>query len=563
MFKRKARPSREIYPDEIFVDSVNPSNLDLSQMEGRIERPLSSKSFLGVGLFFVLVALVFLSKMWVLQVVEGSQYRIYSENNRFQYIPILSERGFIYSKDGKELAWNEISEEEGIHRVYSDIKGISHVVGYSKPPMKDSSGVFYREDYEGIAGVEKIFNEDLNGENGLKFVEHDAQGKIYSENLIQAPKLGENIILTIDADLQEALFNFLQETAEASEFKGGAGLVMDIDTGELLAATTFPEYDSSVLSAGDDSELIDTFINDERRPFLNRFSQGVFSPGSVVKPFMAIAALEEQIINSSDRVDSPSSISIPNPYNPSQPTVFRDWKRHGSVNLYEAIAFSSNIYFYKIGGGYQNIEGLGISRIENYMNLFGFGDYTGSDFTESSGNVPTPTWKQKNFSDGIWRIGDTYHTSIGQFGFQTTPLQIVRAVASLANGGYLLKPKLISESKVVKSKLNFKDENFDDVKEGMRLSVTKGTASGFNLSFVEVAAKTGTAQIGVDNESMNSWVMGFFPYDNPKYAFAVVLDDGPSGTTRGGVYVMWELFEWISKNRPEYLENNKDLEELN
>lgn len=563
MFKRRVKPSREIYPDEIFVDSVNPSNLDLSQMEGRAEHPLSLNVFWGLGSVFVLIALVFLSKLWVLQVVEGSQYRAFSENNRFQYIPILSERGFIYSKDGKELAWNEINKESGIYRAYSDIKGMAHVVGYSKPPMKDSSGVFYREVYEGVAGVEKFFNEELNGENGLKFVEHDAQGKVYSESLIQAPKLGENINLTIDADLQDALYNFLQETSEASSFKGGAGLMMDIETGDLLAAVTFPEYDSSVLSAGDDSELIDSFINDERRPFLNRFSQGVFSPGSIVKPFMAVAALEEGIINPSDRVDSPLSISIPNPYNPAQPTVFRDWRNHGSVDLYEAIAFSSNVYFYKIGGGYKSIEGLGISRIEEYMKLFGFGDYVGSDFTESKGNVPTPTWKQENFSDGVWRVGDTYHTAIGQFGFQTTPLQIVRAVASLANGGYLLTPKLTSESEVIKEKLDFKDENFTDVREGMRLAVTKGTASGLNLPFIKVAAKTGTAQTGVNNESMNSWVMGFFPYDNPKYAFAVVLDDGPSGTVIGGVYVMWELLDWISKNRPEYLESNDSLGELN
>ncbi len=563
MFKKRVRFSREINPDEIFVDSVNPSNLDLSQMEGRMEKPLSSNVFWGMGLFFVLVAVVFLSKIWVLQVVEGSQYRVYSENNRFQYVPILSERGFIYSRDGKELAWNEVNEEKGIHRVYSNVKGIAHVVGYSKPPMKDSSGVFYREEYEGITGAEKIFDKDLNGENGLKFVEHDAQGKIYSENLIQAPKLGENIDLTIDAELQEALFNFLQETAEVSKFKGGAGVIMDIDTGDLLTAVTFPEYDSSVMSAGNDSDLIDTYINDERRPFLNRFSQGVFSPGSVVKPFMAVAALEEGIINPSDRVDSPFSISIPNPYNPSRPTVFRDWKTHGNVDLYEAIAFSSNIYFYKIGGGYQGIEGLGISRIEEYMSLFGFGDFAGSDFSESQGNVPTSTWKQKNFEDGVWRVGDTYHTSIGQFGFQTTPLQIVRAVASLANGGYLLKPKLTSESEVVKEKLPLKDQSLADVKEGMRLAVTRGTASGLNLSFVDVAAKTGTAQTGVNNQSMNSWIMGFFPYDNPKYAFTVVLDEGPSGTTRGGVYVMWELLEWISRNRPEYLENDTVTEEIN
>ncbi len=540
------------------MDSVNPSNLNMSQLEGRMEHPISSRAFYGLSVFFLLVALVFLSKMWILQVVDGSQYGILSENNRFQYIPILAERGFIYSRDGKELAWNEINEEKGLHRVYAEMKGTAHVVGYSKPPMKDSSGIYYREDHEGIDGAEKQFNDILNGKNGLKFVERDAQGRIYSENLIQAPKFGENVKLTIDSDLQGALYLFMEETAEASGFKGGAGLIMDVETGELLAAVSFPEFDSSVLSAGDDADAIREFVNDEGRPFLNRFATGVFSPGSVVKPFMAAAALEEKLINPSDRLDSPAMISIPNPYNPTRPTIFRDWQTHGSVNLHEAIAVSSNIYFYKIGGGYRDLEGLGIARIEKYMELFGFGASTGSGFPESEGNIPTPLWKQGAFEDGIWRVGDTYHTSIGQFGFQTTPLQMVRATASLVNGGFLLRPKVLMDEQIQKEKIDIDEESLTEIQKGMRLAVTGGTAAGLSTPSVNVAAKTGTAQTGVDNKSMNSWIIGFFPYEEPRYAFTIVMDEGPSGTLRGGVYVMRQVLDWMAKNTPQYLGPKED-----
>ncbi len=560
MFREKARRFREIDPDEVFMDSVNLSGLDVNQMEGRMEKPISSKAFLGLGIFFLLVTLVFLSKMWSLQIVDGSQYRAFSENNRFQYVPIPAERGFIYSSDGKELAWNEIGEDKTLQRVYTEVKGSAHVVGYSKPPMKDSSGIYYRDSHEGVDGAEKYFNEILKGTNGLNFIERDAQGNIRSKNFIQGPIFGSNIELTINAEIQEALYNFIEETAEASGFRGGAGLLMDIETGELLSAVSFPEFDPTVLSSGGDGQAIQTFIEDERKPFLNRFAGGVFSPGSVVKPFVAVAALEEGLIRPSDRLESPAFISIPNPYDPARPSIFRDWRVHGSVDLHEAIAVSSNVYFYKVGGGYRDLEGLGITRIERYMRMFGFGSTTGGVFDEKTGNIPNPFWKQDNFSDGIWRVGDTYNTAIGQFGFQTTPIQLVRAVASLANGGYLVQPRIISGDPSIREKIEVQDENLSEVRDGMRLAVTNGTAAGLNMSTLSVAAKTGTAQTGVNNESMNSWITGFFPYEEPRYAFVVVMDGAPSGTLRGGVYVMRQLLDWMVANTPWYLNDEYEMD---
>ncbi|MFP4539366.1 MAG: penicillin-binding transpeptidase domain-containing protein [Candidatus Paceibacterota bacterium] len=545
----------EIYPDEIFLDSANPSGLDMERLEGRLDKSISKRSILGAGALFVIVALIFLSKLWVIQIVEGSNYKELSEDNRFQYTPVLAERGFIYSRDGSELVWNEANEEKKLERVYTDIKGMAHIVGYSKPPMKDSSGEYYRDHYTGITGIEKYLDETLNGENGLKLMEHDVQGNIYSENFFRRPQAGENVKISIDLELQETFYSFLKEVADESEFRGGTGLIMDVETGELVSAVSFPEYDPSLLASGSSSDAIEELVADERSPFLNRFAGGLFSPGSVIKPFVAVAALEEELLSPEKRLESPATLVVPNPYDPSRFTVFRDWRTHGEVDMYEAIAHSSNIYFYKIGGGYEEQEGLGIPKIDEYVRKFGFGEETGSIFSERAGVIPNPEWKQRNFEDGLWRIGDTYNTSIGQFGFQVTPLQLLRATASLANGGYLLEPKVVLDKEEAnREEVGVSEDNIDVVKEGMRKAVTEGTAGGLNLPFVEVAAKTGTAQSGSENQYMNSWITGFFPYEEPKYAFVVVMDKGPSGTLRGSVLVMNDLFHWMNEHRPEYLE---------
>ncbi|MGM0628877.1 MAG: peptidoglycan D,D-transpeptidase FtsI family protein [Patescibacteria group bacterium] len=558
MWKRGLKKNREIYPDEIFVDSANPCGLDLNQMEGKIEKPISSRAFWGVGFAFICIATIFISKAWALQVVEGSQYTAISEENRFRYVPILSERGFLYSNDEEELAWNEVNEEDDLRRKYTEKEGFSHLLGYSKPPKKDSSGNYYRERYVGVDGVEEIFDKKLTGENGLVFIEHDAQGAVLSENYLKNPRSGDNIELSVDSEMQEAMYSFLKEVAEDNDFKGGAGLIMDIETGELIVATSFPEYDSSILSEGQDEDAIQGFVEDERSPFMNRFADTAFTPGSVVKPFVAAGALEEGVVEVEERLDSPLTISIPNPWDPSRPTVFRDWRSHGSVNFHEALAVSSNVYFYKVGGGYKDMEGLGISRIEEYMNIFGLGEKTGSNLSEASGNIPTPIWKHENFEDGVWRVGDTYNTSIGQFGFRLTPLQLVRGIASIANGGYLLHPVIVSEEEAVKEKISVSSDTLSEVREGMRMAVTEGTATGLSVPFLEVAAKTGTAQIGAGNKYMNSWIVGFFPYEEPKYAFTVVLDEGPAGTLMGGVYVMNKMLYWMRDNAPEYIGGDED-----
>jgi len=224
----------------------------------------------------------------------------------------------------------------------------------------------------------------------------------------------------------------------------------------------------------------------------------------------------------------------------------------------KAIAVSSDVYFYEIGGGFGSQPGLGIDRIKKYLEMFGLTKQTGLDpEKEATGVIPDPAWKAKNFNGEIWRIGDTYNTAIGQYGVQVTPIQMVVGVAALANGGKLVTPSILfTSTSTVASGVQIKGDpqNLQVVREGMRQGVAEGgTAAGLNTSAVDVAGKTGTAELGTRKQFVNSWVMGFFPYEKPKYAFVVVMEKGPVHNLLGGTYVMRQLLDWMAINTPEYL----------
>jgi penicillin-binding protein 2 len=297
-------------------------------------------------------------------------------------------------------------------------------------------------------------------------------------------------------------------------------------------------------------------LKDKNNPFLNRAIDGLYTPGSIVKPFMAIAALSENIIDPSTKILSTGSISVPNPYDPEHPSVFKDWRAQGWVDMRHAIAVSSDVYFYEVGGGFENQKGLGINLIDKYMSEFGFGKYLPDGFFKSySGTIPTPKWKKENFNGEDWRIGDTYHTSIGQYGFQVSPIQEVRALSAIANGGKLLDPSiLLGGNPDNYTNLNLNPDYLNVVKEGMNLGTQAGgVAQGLGVDYVKLAAKTGTAELGSKKQFVNSWVTGFFPYDKPKYAFAIIMEKGPVTNTTGGVYVMRQVLDWMYVNKPEYL----------
>ena len=555
MFRRGGRKlTKEIEADEILIDSSNLPSYDTDQFEGRIEQPLSRQAILTtLGVVF-LIMFLYIVRGFDLQFINGAAYAKQAAENQLTEKIIFAERGVLEDRVGRPLAFNTVasSTDDFATRTYSVFRGLAHIVGYVKSPQKDSSGFYFRTSFIGIDGLEKTLNAALEGQNGITLTETDAKGKVVSESARTPPTQGAKIRLSIDAEVTQGLYDAIEARAKASNFQAGSGVIMDVETGEIIALTSYPEYSTQALSSGD-KEALRGALADTRQPFLNRAVNGLYSPGSIVKPFLGVAVLTEGVIDEETKILSTGSISLPNPYDPTKPSIFKDWRANGWVDLRHAIAVSSDVYFYEVGGGFQNQPGLGIDRIDSYFRLFGFGSVTGLlGFDEPTGTIPTPEWKLETFDNDPWRIGDTYHTAIGQYGLQITPLQGARAMAALANGGSLLTPTLIASSTPYARALNLPKHNFDVVKEGMRLGVTEGIATAVNFYGFEVAAKTGTAQVGVRNQFINSWMTGFFPYEHPRYAFVIVLERGPASTLVGASAAAGDFLRFLQAKAPEY-----------
>lgn len=529
-FSKKKKKIVELYPDEILLDTYNLPAFDKQQFEGRLERPIAKQTLKVLFSVIVLIAIGFFARLVFLQVVRHEYYAKRSEQNSLDNHPIIADRGVVYDRNGVELAWNVADPETGrTMRTYIDKPGFANILGYVSYPAKDSKGKFWQEEIIGRDGVEKEFNDTLSGINGTNLVEVDVSGTVISESMVESPIQGDNLTLSLDARVQEALAKGIADLAATGGFTGGAGAVMDIMTGELIAFTTFPEYSQHTLAVGKDTKVIQGYLTSPAKPFLNRMVAGLYTPGSIVKPFLALAALHEGVIAPNKVIYTTGSLKIPNPYNPALFTVFKDNANHGAVDMREALAVSSNVYFYEIGGGFADQKGLGITNIEKYARAFGIGAKTGIVFgDEVEGTVPGVTWKAKYFPGDQWRTGDTYNTSIGQYGFQVTPLQMLRAVSAIASKGVFVTPTITTPKRLPEQKqvLPFTESEYRVVWEGMRQAVTGGTAWLLQNDTIHVAAKTGTAQIK-GNTRVNSWLIGFFPYESPRYAFVTLMENGP------------------------------------
>lgn len=553
--------------DEILLDASNLPSFDTRKAEGRREVPITKRTISMVGVVFILVASAFSWRLFELQIVNGADYRERSESNKLAEAIIIAERGVIYDRNGELLAWNEIDRSGEYSfpvRAYTDRLGLGQLTGYVSYPKKDKYGFYFRTEYLGRSGIEGAFNDRLAGVNGEQLVERNAHGEVISGNVIEPTTPGEEITLSIDAELSEAMYRIIATSTAQSGSRSGAAAIMDVETGELLAITSFPSFDPEVMADGDDLELIESYNQDERFPFLNKVIGGAYTPGSIVKPFLAYAALNEDVISPSKIIVSTGEIVIPNPYTPSQPSRFADWRAHGKMNIKEAIAYSSNVYMYYISGGYGDQKGLGITKMDEYYRLFGFGTTTGINFdNEQPGVVPSPEWKRETFDDD-WRLGDTYHTSIGQYGWQVTPLQMLVAYGAIANGGKLFVPHVNKGVVGEYQDLELDPWALDIVREGMYMTTwyAGGTARSLEKSYVNVAAKSGTAELDFAKARLNTWAAGYWPYEDPKYSFIVLMEHAPYSNSLGGTRVAGDIVDWIHDNRPEYLgieaENESD-----
>ncbi len=582
-------------PHEVFLDRLAQQQEDeLPESEKKVERPLPEKKlwFLLFGVLLVFGSLV--GRSFWLQIVEGREYSAKSLSNQFIVRSIRSERGVIYDRfmnqlvrnqkvyrlmiepekafqgsadksqllrrlsdftglsldelndrleqDKKEIVlqeeldydqvilWETKSEDwPGVYldqqllRHYVDEGGLSHVLGYVS-----------KADRVGASGLEKYYNDSLSDRAGSYQFERDARGRILSEEIIQDPEPGDSLVLNLDWDLQIMMEEALRAKMEEVGSREANAVALDPRDGSVRAIISIPGYDNNIFSRSLTSQEIDEIISGPDFSLFNQAISGIgYSTGSVIKPLIATAALEEGVIDPDKKIYAPREICLPHLYT-GESQCFRDWRFHGMTDMRRSLAESVNTYFYMIGGGYEDQRGLGASKIKEWLESFGWDDQTGIDLpNEGRGRLPN--------IDHNWRLGSTYHFSIGQGDFSVTPLQVASAYAALANGGILYQPQLVHQ--IIRQNGNEREtvETFEPrivnpsvasydsirvVREGMRQAVTSPQSPTHSLNNLPVTAaiKTGTAQTGRD-QVYHNWIALFAPYEEPEVVMVFMIRD--------------------------------------
>ncbi|MBO3279494.1 MAG: penicillin-binding protein [Clostridiales bacterium] len=404
----------------------------------------------------------------------------------------------------------------------------------------------------GKDGMEQAFESYLHGVPGKRAIETNDQGKVVSADdnwkidertgEPQAPQPGYNVISTLDIKLQEAVERALADgvgALKSEDTQGAAAVVIDVNDGGVLASASYPTYDLSTFL-----QNYTELANDPLNPLFNRATQGIYPPGSTFKMVTAIAGLQEGVITPTDEILDTGRYTYYKDYQP-QCWYYRQYGRtHGKENVSEAIRDSCNIFFYDVG------RRLGISLLDEYAQKFGLGEYTGIEVYESKGHVAGPGYTESLGQK--WYDGNTLPAAIGQENNQFTPIQLANYVATLANGGTHYSAHLLKEVKSsdfsqvvyqyepeVLNELDLDPENLEAVTRGMLMVTQPGGSAysyGFNTLDIQVAAKTGSAQVSSATES-NAVFVCFAPYEDPEIALAIVVEKGGSGSTLSSIAV--------------------------
>lgn len=466
-------------------------------------------------------------------------------------------------------------------RTYTSGSLASHILGHvgqiDPEEYKEKKDKYDNNDIIGRAGIEYVFEDYLKGENGIKQIDMAVDGTVTAEYVSEEAKAGSNVILTIDANLQkvteQALANNIQKISsggfsQSYDTKAGSCVVMNVKTGEILAMASFPDYQPELFVGGITTENWNSYINNEAKPLRNKAIQDAYSPGSIFKMVSAIAGLESNAITANEKINDTGIYRYGN--NEWKCWHYTDYHSgHGLLNVSGAIQHSCNFFFYETG------KRMGIDTLVKYAKYFGLGSKTGVELSsESAGTLASrETSEQLNKP---WNGGDVLNAVIGQGDNSFTPLQMVKYVSMLANGGKQIEPTIIQSvqnydgtevskdeiSKYVDGKLGLyeknvenlqlKQENLNTILEGMK-SVTGergGTAYNIFKDFnIEVGGKTGSAEAGT---KVNAWFAGFAPYNNPEIAIVVMVENGGHGN-----YTAEVVREIIA----EYFGMNSDVKE--
>lgn len=592
-------------PQEVFLDKLaQEKEREFGVSEKKFEVPLSRKTIKGLFFFILLAIFSLFARTFYFQVLENDKYLALANENKFIIYSIGSERGVIYDNSGEQLVFNRpsfdlilnknelpeddqkkkevltkvskiinqdydslnsfieesnrsilisenldhqtlilieirINELKGFYvsynstRYYEKAPIFSHIIGYL--------GKETEEKYVGKEGLEKSYQDVLKKNPGKVQIERDAYGNIISKEIISLPQSGESLILWLNSKLQEKTYQVLEETLKRTGAKKAVAIALDPKTGGVLALVSIPSYDNNLFTKGADVQTLKDLLNNPEEPLFNRAISGLYSTGSTIKPLIATAALEEELISPDKKIFCEGEINVPHKYDPEIIYYYKDWTVHGPTDMRKAIAESCNVYFYTIGGGYKNQEGLGPSKIKQYLKLFGWGSKTGIDLPgEAAGSIPSPEWK-KEVKKENWVDGDTYNLSIGQGDLLISPLQVVVAFTAIANKGTLFSPKIVkyiadSDKNIIEEiepeiiKKNFvSPENLEIVRQGMRMAVTgerspQASSVLLNSLPVTAAAKTGTAQTPIKGNYHN-WISVFAPYEEPEIVLTIMFEN--------------------------------------
>ncbi|MBO7243932.1 MAG: penicillin-binding protein 2 [Alphaproteobacteria bacterium] len=478
---------------------------------------------------------------------EDEKARIQKEIKRKRpYMAIRIKDGLSFEEAAKlhlnapDLTGIQIEEDLIRHYPLKDVN--AHLIGYVSlmndkdleenpdDPLADLPG--YRI---GRTGLENSFEEVLKGIPGFKKKEVNAYGRSVRVLEEAVSQKGESLNLTIDSRLQEVALTALGK-------ESGSAIVMDVNTGEILAMVSSPSYDTNIFTMPVPVKVWRSLIDNEKRPLQNKALTGTYSPGSIFKLVVALAGLEHKIIHPNKKVYCGGKVTIGN-------HDFHCWKRsgHGMVDLEQALMHSCDVYFYELA------QQIGAEKITNMAKRLGFGVPVNIGIKgEREGLVPTPEWKKKRFKDD-WRTGDTVNLSIGQGFLGTTPMQLVYMTAQIANGGKKIKPHVIKGEGVdTPASLGFKKEHLNLIKRGMNKVVNheKGTAyrSRINVNGEKMAGKTASTQVrritkkerekGIIKQEDLPWkyrdhgmFAAFAPVQNPRFAIVVMIEHGGGGSS--------------------------------
>jgi penicillin-binding protein 2 len=506
----------------------------------------------------ILGFIIVIGRLLELQIIKGDYYRNLAEGNRIRRVPITAPRGKVLARGGEVLVGNnevkkrvvfnpesgyekldnlEGAEEEEIitewERDYKLGIPLAHVAGYVGEVNEDEVGTISPECSEkgprmigqfiGRGGLEEEYECLLSGIDGEELVEVDSSGRKIRVLGKREPVAGRDIQTTIHYNLQEEIHKIMSE-AELPPDRQGAVVVTDTE-GEVLALYSSPSFDPNILVEGKDPEKIEKILKDSRLPLFNRVIGGAFPPGSIFKPLLAVAGLEEGEIDKNYTYEDTGQITIDSPYGKF---TYSNWyfsqygRTEGEIDLTRAIARSTDTFFYKLG------ELVGIDDIVDWSHKFGLGEKTGIDLPgEVEGLVPSPEWKRK-VKDEQWFLGNTYHVSIGQGDLSVTPIGINTAISAIASGN-LCTPTIAGEKDC--KDLRIDKDNLELVKEGMREVCSEGgTGYPFFDFSPQVACKTGTAETYEEGVT-HAWFTAFAPVDFPEIVATVLIEKGGEGSS--------------------------------